>query len=174
MLRWGDIFLALANFWTFAPLHLRKQSGSPRPRRCLVFTLEVKPSHFLMHTSCSVCTVCVCTIVFDCVFCAQKIPPMHSRKHGLCGNPLKETRISFQTEAKCRSPQTFMRSCHRWQPFHSASAFKLKASLSVPETFLFSPTGGSLHHLAGDPEHLSQPRAEGNAPPRVMLGNSEL
>lgn len=62
VLRWGGVFLTLANFLTFAPLHLRKQSAGPQP--CLVLTLEVNPSHFLMQAP--LCVYCVFTIVFDC------------------------------------------------------------------------------------------------------------
>lgn len=51
---------------------------------------------------------------------------------------------------------------------------KLKTSVLVTEIFLFSPKGGSLYHLVSDPQHLPQPRAEGTAPQRPMLGNSEL
>lgn len=135
----------------------------------------------------SVCVLCVCTIVFDCD-CVFFVCFQHNlirvsltentshvfTKHGLCGNSLKEAKISFQTEAKCWSPQIFMWLCHRWQLFLYSHSTKLKASLLVCEIFLFSPMGGSLYHLAGDPQHLPQPRAEGNAPQRPMLGNSEL
>lgn len=58
--------------------------------------------------------------------------------------------------------------------FLYSHGIKLKTSVLVRETFLFSPMGSSFFHLAGDPEHLSQPRAEENAPQRAMLGNSEL
>lgn len=45
---------------------------------------------------------------------------------------------------------------------------------SRPETFRAPPMGGFLYHLAGDPEHLYGPRAEGISPQRAMLANSEL
>lgn len=181
MLRWGDIFLTLANFWTFAPLHLRKQSARSRPQPCLVLTLEAKPSHFLMQGP--LCVYCVCAIVFDrdcmflCVLClilsqfhSQKMPPMYSQNMGFVVTPLKKLKSLSRQK---RSVEAHKYSCG-YATDGSLFIQQLKASVLLPETFLFSPTGGSLYHLAGDPEHLSQPKAEGNAPRRAMLGNSEL
>jgi len=99
VLRWGDIFLTLAHFWTFAPLHLRKQSARRSPQPCLVLTLEVQPSHFLMQGP--LCVDRVCIIVFDwlflCVLCiilskfpSQKMPPMYSQNMGFVVTALKK------------------------------------------------------------------------------------
>lgn len=135
------------------------------------------------HARPHLCVVCAHYCVWLCVLCVlcnlisvsltENATHVFTR-HGLCGNPLKETKISFQTEAKCWSPQIFMWLCHRWKPFHTATVLNWRLQSLVHETFLFSPMGGSLYHLAGDPEHLSQPRAEGNAPQGAMLANSEL
>lgn len=110
VLRWGDIFLTLANFWTFAPLHLRKQSARPRPQPCLVLTLDMKPSHFLMQSP-PLCVLRVCAIVFDhdckflCVLCiilfqfhSQKMPPMYSQSMGFVVTPLKELKSLSRQE----------------------------------------------------------------------------
>lgn len=58
-------------------------------------------------------------------------------KHGLCGNPLKETKISFQTEAKCWSPQIFMWWCHRWQPLRTATGLNWRLQSRFVKHFCF-------------------------------------
>lgn len=58
-------------------------------------------------------------------------------KRGLCGNPLKEAKMSFQTEAKCWSPQIFMWLCHRWQPFHAATVSNWRLQSCFVKHFCF-------------------------------------
>lgn len=63
---------------------------------------------------------------------------------------------------------------HKYSCGHSTDGSGGLKLVSIPETFLSPPRGGSLYHLAGDPEHLYGPRAEGISPQRAMLANSEL
>lgn len=124
----GRLFPHIGKFWTFAPLHLRKQSARPRPQPCLALTPALNgenDSFSHARPPLCVCTVyaqlCLTVTVCFCVFSAQSYlsftqenaTHLHT-KRGLCGNPLKETKISLQTEAKCCRPQIFMRLCHRW------------------------------------------------------------
>lgn len=95
---------------------------------------------------------------------------MCSKNMGFVVTPLKKLKSLSRQKQSVEAHKYSCGYATDGSPFHTATeGFSLGS-----ETFLFSPTGGSLYHLAGDPEHLSQPRAEGNAPQRAMLGNSEL
>lgn len=157
----------LANFWTFALLHLRKQSARPQP--CLVLTLEVKFAHFLcMYICVCICAYCGCTILRLCVLCClsftQRMPPIYSQNRGFVVTPLKKLKSLSRQKQSAEAHKYLCGYGRRWQPFSYSHSTELKASVLVHEIFLFSPMGGALYHLAGDPEHLSPPKAEGNAP----------
>ena len=102
MLRWGDIFHTLANFWTFAPLHLRKQSARPQTPTLFGFDSGGETYSF-PHTRphLSVYTLyaqlCLSVTVFLCVLCiilskfhSQKRPPMYLQFIGFVVTTLKK------------------------------------------------------------------------------------
>lgn len=107
--RWGEVLHTLANLWTFAPLHL---------------TICQTPALFGVDSGGEICSfplyvhmcvrLCILWVHYSSAMCFV-LSKFHSEnathmftKQRLCGNPLKETKIPFQTEAKCRSPQIFM------------------------------------------------------------------
>lgn len=90
MLRWGDIFHTFANFWTFAPLHLRKQSGRPQTPALFGFNSVGETDSFPLR----VCVLWVQYCVFLCIILSQfhslKMPPMYSQSTGFVVTSLKK------------------------------------------------------------------------------------
>lgn len=99
-----------------------------------------------------------------CLSFTQRMPPICSQNRGFVVTPLKKLKSLSRQKQSAEAHKYLCGYGRRWQPFSYSHSAELKASVLVHEIFLFSPMGGALYHLAGDPEHLSPPKAEGNAP----------
>lgn len=179
----GRHFPHIGKFLDVCTFALKKTiCQTPDPRPCLVLTLGVKPTHFRMQGPLYVCVPCVhsCVWVWLC-FMHNLISVSLTEnathvltKHGICGNRLKETKIPFQTEAKCWSPQIFMWLCHRWQPFQTATARNWRLQSWFEKHFCVPQWEARSTTLLVTLSICPGQELRGKTPQRAMLGNSEL